>query len=618
MSAPKIQLTQAQLSAVTAAGHVLCCACPGSGKTRVITEKIAHIFKVKPDARVIVTTFSRDATQEMRERISKRVTSSQLRQVTIGTYHALGLGQLKKNESGSRRVLSAIETRHLMQEACHQLGKRDLEPEEAEDMILQYKIDPGIVREIPEAQRLAEIYQKLLEAQKGSDFTDMLVRAVTMMEEGKLAPIPADFILADEFQDVDRLQLRWLGCHIAQGAIATAVGDDDQSVYAFRRALGYQGMMEFVSMTDAEIITLDVNYRSTAGILNSAGRMIAFNLDRVPKKPVAHRGDGPEPWVIGVQDDIEQTERIIEQLDRICTDPPPPNLPGTQPWRFGVRPGQVAILARTNRHLDQLERELMACRIPCVRPGKTIWKDPAVEALLSLLTGLHQGGGVGFDVALRWAKVPRPVMEELTQGYEDGLVGVIRSDVAVETMPGGPIVTEFIKGARIWLAKLATKDADVAGVIWGASGWMAAVMDGVCGKTLDDEDDADSHERKINPHKWKIDLVANILSKCSGTIQQRISLAQQEEKAEFPRVVLLTFHASKGLEWDHVFLVNVIDGAVPKRKGNLSEDDLAEERRIFYVAMTRARDELYILTRRTKERVSEFILDAGLTLPASS
>ena len=352
-----VKLNEAQQRAVESEDPSRGCAGPGSGKTRVLIAKVRHILRTHHDPRIVMTTFSRDAAEEMLDRIQKEkgLSREQLSRLTIGTFHSLALRQLK--EIGKiGKILSDIETRHLINRALHDTGL-EITPDEAEANIARCKADKEFAKAYPELARLTAVYRKHQEATDGQDFTDLLITANELMAAGKLKPIRATHILADEFQDIDDMQYEWLMHHLGQtpAPCACAVGDDDQSIYGFRRSLGYKGMMDFVAATGAEIITLDTNYRSTSGIIESASKLIAYNADRVPKNIKSARGMGPAPKVVPLGKDDSQAMRIVHLLDKVCAkNGVPEPLPNREPYRFGVRAGQVAVLSRTNAGLHEI------------------------------------------------------------------------------------------------------------------------------------------------------------------------------------------------------------------------------------------------------------------------
>jgi|GEM_PF-4153199 Superfamily I DNA and RNA helicases len=287
------ELNPAQLDAVIAEENLLCCACPGSGKTRMLINKVQHVLARHPDAGIILTTFSRDATNEMRERLGRALSPGLMQKLSVGTFHALALRQIK-TIGAAGHILNTIETNHIILRALEETGVM-LSLDEAELAISTCKIDPAYAEKNPPAARLTRIYQRELAARGACDFVDIIARANTMMAAGQLEPMPASHVFCDEFQDIDRLQFEWLRHHIAGGREVCVVGDADQCIYGFRRSLGYRGMMDYVAMTGARIITLGANYRSTSRILEHASRLIAHNLDRVKMEMTAVRGDGHAP-----------------------------------------------------------------------------------------------------------------------------------------------------------------------------------------------------------------------------------------------------------------------------------------------------------------------------------
>lgn len=608
-------MNPAQTEVVEADGPVLCCACPGSGKTRVLVERTARLLSLHPCARILMTTFSRDAATEMQQRIARhfedtnnpRGAKAARARVTFGTFHSLALEQLRA--AGWRgRILSQIEVDHLISAALTKAGSRlarEIPFDEAEELIAAVRMDEQMAQAHPGAVKLAKIYAGMVRERNAVDFTDIMLSCVEGMEAGTIKPHPADYLLLDEFQDIDRLQFRWMMAHIAAGAIACAVGDDDQSIYGFRRALGYGGMMEFVAATGAKIVTLADNYRSTARILAMAGRMIDCNDNRIRKNMRAFRGDGLEPKVRPFNLPEDQTDYVIATLDDICCrNPvkPPPH--GRKPYRFAVRPGQVAVLARTHQNLRAIEKAMIESNIPYARTGGVL-TDPAVLVFRSLLSSLDKADGLGVEVALRWAGMGSEDLHELHERCLGRWLELDRSK-----LPGGAAVGYFFEHYGTWINQARNKPA---GVINGVAGWMVRVLARHWGEgSFPDREALDkSVANSIDAVEAMRDLLAGNMK---GSLAQRLLMAQREKDDDLPRVVLSTFHASKGLEWDHVFLLDVTQGVVPSLKAK-SAIAIEEERRLFYVAMTRARDSLHILTqlKRTKNRqgVSEFLRDAG-------
>lgn len=586
--------------------HILCCACPGSGKTRVLEHRARTILAEDPRASLVMVTFTREAAAEMRRRVGSAPN------LAVGSFHSLALAQLR-SIGWNRRIASSFVAREMVDNALAVTAVA-IAPEVAAEAIARAKVDPEFASANPDAGRLAEAYDALLATAGCCDFTDILLDAVRGMEQGTLAPLPAGHFLVDEFQDIDALQFRWLMAHLAQRCVCCAVGDDDQSIYAFRRALGYAGMMEFVAATGARIVVLDTNYRSTPQIVGLAATLIANNLDRVPKLMHAARAPGRAPERVRLATVDDRNARLVRDLTEICGGQPAPcDDAGRSRFRFGVRPGQVAVLARANHQLREAHAVLRTAGIPSLRLGVSIWDVRAAQLFADLLLALAERQGPGLLLALRWARVPVSVVEALTSQGAGTLYGLLTAPPPAAT--GGPVVETFLEYARhaaLTFARSGAAPGEVAARITAIAAWMTDVLRGVCGM---EPDEREEHlEGALLTERAQADLeaieaVRDFILRRSGSVKQRLFAARREREDAVDRVVLTTFHAAKGLEWDHVIVIDAVAGTVPKLPDDGGTDqDLAEERRLFYVALTRARDHLVLYTGPGAE--SEFIAEA--------
>lgn len=604
-------LNEQQRQVVESEGNILVCAGPGSGKTHTVTTKVAYTLSRHPSARILMTTFSRDAAREMRERVGKLVPAAYQRQLTIGTFHALCLQQLR-GHGPVGRILSAIETRHMIELAIADVGI-ELTPEDADGLIAHCKSSHEFALANPELAEVTACYQRRVEAAGGCDFTDLLLRSIRLMESGDLAPIPATHVLADEYQDIDYVQFRWLTYHLANAQSATAVGDDDQAIYGFRRSMGYEGMRLFSEYVGGEVICLSTNYRSTDGIVGAASRLIAFNQDRIAKNITAARGHGATPRVIEVGVLEDQAERIVHELDRICANNPPPKVePGVPPYRFTVKDKQAAVLARSNQQLQDIERVFARMRVPYVRVGRSIWDAPAVQVYLALLDAIDKQTGMGLEIALRWAKVSSGEVRALQEASDGDLAAWMESgeDRLLPTTVG-QVARDLLEKCRM-CAESKGKESHAEDTIYRLGAWMQKVLNRGYSRPLDLETML-SGEAPVSREAERVALAQEILGGRSGSLRARIARPESKKDDALPRVVLMTFHGSKGLEWEHCFLTDVVEGSVPKLDELPSAAAVEEERRIFYVAMTRARDHLYLLVKKRKTP-SRFIAEAGLEI----
>ena len=612
-------MNEAQARVVEAEGPVVCCACPGSGKTRVLVHKVRHILSTHADPYVVMTTFSRDAADEMLSRIRElgaeaqcnarvRARLAEPARLVIGTFHALALRQL--GERRGAKILSDVETRHLIARALNDT-KLKLSAQEADAGIAHCKADPAFASEHPDLARLTACYQRHQAAAGACDFTDILLSANRGMAEGTVAPLRATHLLSDETQDIDEMQYDWLMHHVATDAVLTATGDDDQSIFSFRRSLGYRGMMRIAGAVGATIIPLDTNYRSTASIVDAARQLVEFNVDRVPKAIRAARGPGRAPQVVWLSDTECQASTIVRMLEDLCRgNPVPEPLPGTVRDRFGVRMGQAAVLARTNRQLGDIENIFRQQQVPYLRVGKSFWDRPILQVLTALLGSLAAGDEIGLEIALRWAGIGEGFLRR-----QRACTGGLREVIARNDTPDDEGVWgEFCVLARAWIRKLQQDPESpntAHGVIEGVARWMAQVV-AIPRKGEREEEGAGKPPQRVERELRILQAARGSLAGAAGSLQTRLYGLRRRDTTSVPRVILSTFHASKGLEWETVFLVDVHEGSVPKLTGPGSVDEMDEERRVFYVAMTRARDRLVILARRDKP-VSPFLEEANLT-----
>jgi DNA helicase-2/ATP-dependent DNA helicase PcrA len=524
----------------------------------------------------------------------------------FGTFHSLCLQQLT-DVGMAGRILNNTEIRHYVARAMEQLGVVE-ELDAMEGWIADVKVG-SLSTAIPRAAvEVARRYDELLARDGAIDFNDMMVRCVSLMRAGTIPPLSVQHMLIDEFQDIDRVQMDWVKHHLASGTKVFAVGDDDQSIYGFRRALGYAGMMELVGCADAAVMALERNYRSTAGIVSCCARMIGHNLSRVAKNHRAVRGEGPAPILTLYKVREEQYDHVVTEIRQLCAGNRTPPLPKANPDALGhaevcVRPGQIAVLARANHNLWPMEKALREAGIPCIRLGrKSIWEEPALEVLASILTSLIRKDALGLRVALRWAGVEDEHIQEGCDGYQVSNGGA--------TADAPSVGAEQLLGlARDWARQLAGKDASNA-VLSSVCDWMLGVIAArlqTCPAGV-----RSSLERDT---QLVLDARETLL-RLSGTLTARLWHAKNDSRKDDARVALCTFHGAKGLEWESVFLLDVNQGLCPSKESMTDEELIEEERRILYVAMTRAKNRLEILAHRDKP--SEFLVDAGLLKAAVS
>src|ERR1700733_9779644 len=252
-------LNPQQREVAEARRHCLAVAGPGAGKTKTIATKVALLLS-DPKSLVGAVTFSKDAAVEMRHRILKLSSPDAKRRLVDGTFHSLAFKQLRKPGGAKCDIASDGDRMGLLARVLAEHGF-NWKAEEAVPVIEKIKTNFGRVTAGPQEAVLYNAYQQALERNGKIDFQDMLRLSVAGMESGEIKPYAFTDLIVDEFQDTDPLQYRWVELHAMAGAHVTVVGDDDQSIYGFRAALGFRGMESFASSFEARRVVLGSNYR---------------------------------------------------------------------------------------------------------------------------------------------------------------------------------------------------------------------------------------------------------------------------------------------------------------------------------------------------------------------
>ena len=612
-----MQLNPDQQRVVDSDGHCLVVACPGSGKTRVITTKIGAIFKRRPSARVMAVTFTRESAMELSRRVIEEVGQEQFdKSCRIGTFHALAIRHLKLNKIKHRLVGPSMQAGLVMNaiNASH----ADMTYIEATQIIEKAK---GSLEPCEEQEsEIFRAYQQVLARHKSVDLFDVIRMSVEMMRDGSIPPYPVTDMLVDEFQDTDNLQLAWVLEHAKHGTIVTVVGDDDQSIYSWRGANGYQGMTNFKEAVGAELITLAVNYRCHAEILGSAGKLIAKSSERIEKALHAERGPGGKVHI--VRSNTKDAE--VDDLLNVLTNDLVPTRYVDSCFDYTVKDGSWAVLARTRRQLDLVEQTLRGERIEVYRPPKeSFWARSPQSDLLHLLEATGGVSTAGIETALEYslrAKFDKHRAKLAMNAVRKSINGEFSRMLYGEGMPEHKDVVEderafiqdYITRMGAWRSLNAVGRHEL--MILGVGQWFL---------------DLETGSRQKNA----IEQGLKTLTKLKGSISERIRLitgnTQQQQKnkhgdeldrvsatealsATSPKgVQLQTMHGSKGLEFDNVWIVGVDARTIPSPNSSNFE----EERRLMYVGMTRAKNRLW-LSSAIGEEPSVFIMDSGFPRPS--
>lgn len=590
-------LNKAQMEAVTHKDKpCMVLAGPGSGKTTVISKRIEYLIqkhKVKAEE-ILVITFSKAAAKEMKERFA-RLQPEQHFPVTFGTFHGIYYGILKwAYRLSADNIFSEEQKFQLLRQIVERLN---IDMDDEKDFL------QGISGEISNIKnnrlnlseyhsincqdnvfvQLFQAYEKERKAVRKIDFDDMLVLTYELFQKRpdilKLWQEKFKYILVDEFQDVNQVQYDVVRMLAAPENNLFIVGDDDQSIYQFRGAkpeimLGFQN-----DYPGAKKIVLDVNYRSTKSIVNAAGRVIVHNQKRYPKQIITTNEQGIPVHIQEVKHPIEESKYVVKQIQ--------------EAQKNGVSTKDIAVLFRTNMEARTLIETCMEYNVPfqmkehipnlyehfiaknLITYMKMAMGDRSRTAFLSIMNRPNryfhrdcvQKGQVSFEELRKYYEEKDWMLDRIDQMELDfrilqrmapyGAIQYIRKHIAYDEF-----LAEYAYARKIKLEDLQEVMKEIeerAKEFRSIEEWFAHI---------------DSYTEEI---------------------QRQKEFAKQNSDA----VSFMTMHGSKGLEFHTVFVIGANEGISPYKKAE-TKDEMEEERRMFYVAMTRAKKRLVITY--TKEK----------------
>ena len=579
-------------------GPCMVLAPPGSGKTLIVTERTRYLIEesgVRPD-QILVITFTRYAAREMKERF-ERLTAGKNYPVTFGTFHSIFYGILKCAYGiGANNLMSEKESSVLLQEVLDQTDIESApEVEDEEELVRELLREVGMVKnglyhlkdfhskyltqdEFAEVFRSYEHQKKEL---KKFDFDDMLIQCYALFRK-KPEILQGwqkrfQYILIDEFQDINRVQYEVIRMLAAPRYNLFVVGDDDQSIYGFRGAkpeLMLYMKQEFPSL---RTISLTVNYRSTEFITGAAARVILHNDTRFYKRVQSFRGRGQNVHVQEVLDEQEEAQYVTEEIQKKLDQ--------------GIKPGEIAVLFRAAVQARMISEILSEHRIPFeMRDYVTnfyrhfIVKD--MMAYLQLAAGKR-------DRSLFLTICNRPLrylarnsmenrqvnFEDLRKFYcdKDWMLDIIdQFDVDVRMMKNmAPYAAIQYIRKKIGYDDFLKEYAEKHQISW------KQLMDVM----------AELEERSKNfksYDEWEIHI-----AKYTQELEEQQAKARKIKGERENKVQLMTIHSAKGLEFEDVFVIHANEGEIPHQKTE-KKDEIEEERRLFYVALTRAKNNLCI------------------------
>ena len=600
------ELNERQREAVSAGdGPTLVLAGAGSGKTRVIVHRIAYLVQsrsVSPDA-ILAVTFTNKAADEMRRRVQDLLPRPAT-DLSIHTFHALCLRLLRRfgqdvSLSPAFTVYGEDERRTLLRRVLREMGlaERDYPLSRVSASISAGKNQAFAERDTgsldPNIAMAAERYQRELEAAGGVDFDDLLLRGVELLECSERAQSYAArrfrHVLVDEYQDTNRVQYRLLRLLAPHGNLFV-VGDEDQSIYNFRGA-DLRNILDFErDFPGARVVKLEVNYRSSAVILRAASGVIGHNVERKGKTLVPSLPEGERIHLHEADDEREEAAHACGIIERLRRQAPE---------------SRVAVLLRTHAQTRAFEEELVRRNVPHqVLGGLRFYERREIKDALAYLRLVHhRGDDASF---LRAVKVPPRGVGDATQallGERGRARGVSLWEASEALLDGDEIsgrarlgLTAFRSLIESLSARLVSEKPSFSlKAILEESGLLASLLS---------EGETAARERRENLDQ----LVASALEYEEGEREpsltgflDRVSLLTDADTLETPApCLLMTLHAAKGLEFDTVFLGGLEEGLFPHVRAAGSKPALEEERRLFYVGLTRARSRLFLSYARSR------------------
>lgn len=564
------QFTADQLLFIQASGHCMAVAGPGSGKTTSLIEKI-HRIATQPGARVFAATFTSDGAEEMRHRLEKRLGSNAKRvQVTIGTWHSL-CSQHRKAHGVKSRTLSPGHQSALLKRVLTSQGLSGNEFAEAimafEAIKCSLDVDFATVQD-----SWFVAYQAELQHLDCIDLYDVVRDTALRMRNHELPLFDCTDLIVDETQDNDDVQFALADMHASAGVRTSLVGDDDQAIYEWRKARGFQGMEAFVAKHKARVVTLGDNFRSLRRIVEASDKLIQNNKGfRLNKHLVARRGAGGNVEITSTGSLQDGAELIVDAIQPLLQ---PMANDGIE--RYGVPTGSVCVLARNNYMLNEIEAELVRNGIKYLRASGSLWTSEPASMLMTVLGTIVSGDVRGLDATLGIYGLPPDVIFQLTRQYRHNVHDFYASGTSFESYGSAATYILAVSGLLGMISDLLEQKQ-----IGAAINKAAALI-----------------RRAYNEPTLRCKRLSDQLSAAaSGLISMRGPLGARFKQAQEAKakqtadnaVVLQTFHASKGQEFRNVFLLGVDDEVIP------GKSDVRAERRLLYVAMTRAKDNLQII-----------------------
>ena len=608
-----LQLSERQQEAVKYIdGPLLVLAGAGSGKTRVLTHKIAWLVEegITRPQNIMAVTFTNKAAGEMRERINTLVPGESAKKIRAGTFHAYGLQFLFRHMKDIRditglndgfSVLDRADSRSVMQAVMKELNFPESEctPAEALEIISRdYMTWTPIAHETTLDENyysLAKAYRKKLRELNTADFDDLMILPLEVM---KKQPYICDYerdrikwLLVDEYQDVNMPQYFLLRCLVGDDCTINVVGDPDQSIYGWRGA-EIRMILNFENdFHNAKTIILDENYRSTGNILTGSNALIRNNKNRFKKTLHTSHGEGEKIYTLIAQSDFQEADFIIHEIEKLRRT-------------HGYDYRNFAVLYRQNAMSRIYEQKFLEEQMPYrIIRGLAFYDRKEVRDVLAILKlAVNPSDFASLERATGFAI--KGLGPKTRAAFEDWLLK------QKEENDNPSVLWSAIAGGA-WKAKgqagesMKSFASHMCGILDVADEGIKPAVNYVL-----DEMKYEEYLKVFDPENWyeRLQNVKELKSVVpDGNLSETLAEAAlftdadtSDPENETDAVGLLTLHASKGLEFPVVFIVGMEEDIFPHSRSKENDSELEEERRLCYVGMTRAEERLYLTAARRR------------------
>lgn len=587
-------LNESQYEAVVnTEGPVLVLAGAGSGKTRVVTYKIAYLVKeigVNP-FNILAITFTNKAANEMKERAEELLERS-INGMWIGTFHSICVRILRKHYSSNFTIYDTQDSLNLIKRIVkdRNLDSDQFKPKSIKNRISDFKNKGMGVKEFQEfagsdfyLKIVGEVffdYEAAMKEANALDFDDLLLKTVKLFEANPSVceeySKKFDYIFVDEYQDVNDIQYKFIKAISHVHNNLTVVGDENQSIYAFRGA-NLENILNFErDFKGAKVIYLNQNYRSTKSILDAANHLILNNPQKYKRELLATKADDEKVKCYNLMTGDDEAYKVLEIIEKLKDD--------------GEKYSDIAILYRTNNQSRAFEDVFVRNSVPYeIIGGIRFYDRKEVKDVLAYLKLLNNPfDSVSFE---RIVNTPRRGVGPKTLGDLNEYRLVTGKDYFetlsdIGTKSAKKFGEDFI---RIREVMNDVPLSELVDIVLEKSEYLKELK---VSKNPEDESRVQNVYEFVSYVKEYEEK--NPESELSEMLNEISLLSDIDQSKEEDKVVLMTVHSSKGLEFRNVFVVGLEEGLFPSRMSMEDEKDVEEERRLFYVALTRARDRLFL------------------------